>query len=204
MPTLGGVGQKLANLAARFKARNAGPHDSMKKDYATEPVVTDLRPETDPSYQPPRASLLKYVSGKWLDANSIADTNSTITCAKIEAMPLRRSSSIHAIGDPSYQQWSEINDAVQHIHSLPDSRSGSPLYYIDNGRPRSPKGRRILHGQGHGYCCGHAQAQPVEGNVFPVTETVHPDWRVHALERNQASYWSMEDFSEQHLAERLF
>ena len=124
--------------------------------------------------------------------------------AKSEAITPRESSSLHAVGDPSYQHRPEYNDAVQYIYSLPDSRSGSSLYYLEGGRPTSPKARKILHEQGHHYCCGNPLAEPVPGNVFPVTETVHPDWRYHALGRNYAGHWSLQDLTEQHLTERLF
>lgn len=206
MPALKGVGPKLANLAAKIKARNAGPHGLPREEGAAVegPPFPEHSSENPPLNQVPKASLLEYVSGRWLDADSIADTNSTITRAQIEATAPRESSSIHAIGDPSYRPRPEINDAVQHIYSLPDSRSGSSLYYLEGGRPISPKKRKILHDQGHRYCCGNPLAEPVPGNVFPVTETVHPDWRIHALGRNRAGHWSLQDLSEQHLTERLF
>ena len=204
MPALRELGRKMANMAAKIKARNAEPHCLTTEAEATDELVSmDSRAHRFPSIQPPKPTLLQYVSGKWLDADSIADTSSTITCARIEASAQRESSSLQAIGDPSYQRRPEYNDAVQYIYSLPDSRSESSLYYLQGGRPTSPKERKILHGQGHRYCCGNPLAEPVAGNVFPVTETVHPDWRVHALGRKYAGHWSLQDLSERHLTERL-
>ena len=206
MPALTGVGRKLADLAAKIRARNAGPYDSPNGGSAAveEPPFQEHSSENPPLNSVPKASLLEYVSGRWLDADSIADTNSTITRAQIEATAPREFSSIHAIGDPSYRARPDINDAVQRIYSLPDSRSGSSLYYLEGGRPTSPKKRKLLHDHGHRYCCGNPLAEPVPGNLFPVTETVHPDWRVHALGRDRAGYWSLQDLSEQHLTDRLF
>ena len=70
----------MANMAAKIKARNAEPHHLTKEaEAADELETTDSRAHTSPSIQPPNPTLLQYVSGRWLDADSIADTNSTVT-----------------------------------------------------------------------------------------------------------------------------
>ena len=94
MPTLGGFGRKMADMAAKIKARNAEAHRSTKEAEVTDELVsTDSRAEMSPMIQPPNPTLLQYVSGRWLDTDSIADTGSTITRAMIKATGLRKSSS---------------------------------------------------------------------------------------------------------------
>lgn len=207
MPTnFGGIGRRWANLAAKLKAR-IEEKDNVRtegEEEAEQSVPGDAIPETNALAHPTTKSMLEYVSGRWLDEDSLADTNSTYTRERIQAIIPQESNSIHARGDPSYEKRPAYNDAVQRINSVPNSRSGSPCYYLENGRLGPPKQRRKLKNQGHHYCCGNPTAEPEPGNVFPVTETVDPDWRLHALGRNFAGYWSLQDFSEQHLKDRLF
>ena len=190
---LNDVGRTVANWMVKFKALKGKKHEA---------VLTVEEAGIEPEM--PSKSLLHFISPKWIDNESLADTNSTVTRAKHQVPAPQPSSSVHAIGDPSHQTVPRHNDAVQYVHSIPDTRSEVSLYYLENSRLGSPKQERILYEQGHGYRYGDPRAQPVDGNVFPVTEVVHPDWHAHALGRLRAGYWSMQDFSEQHLADRLF
>ena len=202
---LEGVGRKLGNLVARMKARNEGNgHIAKRAEQDGEQVTSEAVYDQNTPAQGATKSLLQYVSATWEDDESIADTNSTRTRVKLQAMGPQESSSVHAKNDPSYKRNSPVNDAVQQIYSVPDPRSEPSLYYLDNGRLRSTNPREKQDGQSHPYRYGSSRARPVPGNIFPVTETVGPDWRLHALGRNKAGHWSMQDFSEQHLADRLF
>ena len=203
---LGGAGRKLGKLVARFKARNEDNQDTdqNKDEDGAQHKTSEALPNENASCRNGPKSLLQYVSATWEDNESIADTNSTTTRVKLQALGAQESSSIHAKGDPSCTHNSRVNDAVQHIYSVPDFRSEPSLYYLDSGRLGSTNPRKRLHGLSHPYRYGSSRAQPVPGNTFPITEAVDPDWRLHALGRNRAGHWSMEDFSEQHLADRLF
>ena len=202
---LEGVGRKLGNLVARIKARNEANREIAKhSEQDGEQVASEAVHDQNTPAPGATKSLLQYVSATWEDDESIADTNSTRTRVKLQAMAPQESSSVHAKNDPSYKRNTRINDAVQHIYSVPDPRSAPSLYYLDNGRLRSTNPQEAHHGQTHPYRYGSSRARPVPGNIFPVTETVDPDWRLQALGRNKAGHWSMQDFTEQHLADRLF
>lgn len=211
------IRSRLASLAKRFRKGKERDENTLKESQdeatANAPLSLESPVQRDvaSAVPVPGESILKFTPAKWIENDSIADTDSTITRNK--ALNLRQpdvSSSIHAEGDPSRTRGSSVraerNDAVQPLRSMLPSRNGSSFYYIQNGKPDPSKPSRVLHGQGHRYCCPNPEdLQGLCDNSFESEDDMDPDWRVNARRRGRAGHIdNVEDFSEWHLAERWF
>ena len=217
MPKLTDLGHRLGKLAAKVRKRN-------EEDKNADKVMVDSSEDhgggqqslssgaEDPSVSHPLRSILAYAPGRWMDESSLADDSSTIAKDQQQDQePLNPvSSSLHAIVDPSYQvrDRDEVratdNWAVQRISSMLSTRSEESFYYNRYGDVREHKLKRKHHGHGHLYCCPNPkEIQKGKRNLFPYEE-VDLDWHIQALKDYKAGQWSIDDFSPQHLQDRLF
>ncbi len=195
------------------------PHDetqdepnnhSEENDQAWETVgETDQDGETC-GEQPTRKSILNLIATKWTEDENLADLSSTSSSQKKKQTPPQpvpgSSSSLtprSILRSLSYRRL-HSNMAIMEINSQMSWRTDSSLYYLRNGRPGPAKLRRRHSDPGNPY----EFPNPIDDarakrDTFP-SEEVDPDWR-HALqETGKAGHWMMEEFSENHLAERKF
>jgi hypothetical protein len=210
--------QYLASLVARVKAR-AEANEERQKGQALEAKASRTTISNTPQDQSLQqvgtraaqdpASMLQYLPVTWTEQDSLADTDSTMTSGRARDLNTTTSKPPDARNDNSVGRLrsllrADYNNAVQRLDSDVSSRSGSAFFYLESGQLDRNRTRPIQHDRGYPYCCPNPrEIEHGKRNVF-LPENAQSDWRVQALERNQAGHRSMQDFSEQHLADRLF
>lgn len=210
--------RNLASLVARVRARAEANEERAKGQaleakasrttISTTPQDQSLQQVGTPAAQAPK-SMLQYLPVTWTEQDSLADTDSTMTSGRARGLNTTTSKPPDARNDNCVDRLrsllrADYNNAVQRVDSDMSSRSSSSFFYLESGQLDRNRTRPIQHDRGYPYCCPNpGEIEHGKRNVF-LPENVHPDWRVQALVRKKAGHRSIQDFSEQHLADRLF
>jgi hypothetical protein len=210
-PQLRKMGEKLNKLAEKIRARNGNNEQDPMSDIEPTDEVSSIISTSAAALpaKPISQGILDYAPTTWIENSSIADASTTATQSESPLPKQKSSTTTQARGNPSYRCASDIrehwNGAVQRIDSMPTTREDE-MYFMKVGQMSEQVPRSVNPQQGHCYCCPSPEEMHEGEQVqWPVEADLDPDWRVQAVKTGNAGHMdNVTDFSEQHLAHRLF